>query len=181
MYKNGTSTKELSEIYSVGTTSISYWLKKNDISIRPRDTGRYQKYPFDLDFFQKSSPNLSYFYGFVLGDGCLTQNAKRNMYQISIQVKSSDDIILRKFCQWTKRSEDSINYSKGMSQLRFNSTYLFKGANLQEWRIVPNKTYLPVKPNVQSFCKSFIVGLIDADGCILYKIPENILLQTVLN
>lgn len=166
---------DLGKMFHLNPTSIGYWLKKYNIPIKKRITDKYRKHSFDISFFLNESPKSAYLFGFALGDGCLIQNKQRNQYQLSFQVDNKDEYILEQFCEWTNCPKVAIGHTKsGLSQLRFNSKKLFGEYNFTKWGLIPNKTYEGIIPNIpEHLVRPFIIGLIDADGSISWRSPNN--------
>lgn len=137
-------------------------------------TGKYRKYTFDESFFMKESPESAYFFGFALGDGCLSIRPENSKYQLSFQLNEKDHSILEQFCNWTSCSNKAIGITtKNLHQLRFNNKKLFTENDFSKWGLVCNKTINAVKPTIKNNINYFIIGLLDADGSISWNSNNN--------
>jgi len=163
---------DIAKSNNVGVGLIRKVLRKNNIkTIKSKRT----KYPYNEQFFLNENYKTAYFFGFVLGDGCLIQNTINHAYRLCIGIQKSDECILQQFCDWTNRSHKAIMYRKNQNVclLEFCNKNLFNNS-YEKWGLVPNKTYNPVEPNFNlSLMKSFIIGLLDADGHVVYNENKN--------
>lgn len=167
-YEGGQSVASLAREYDVNPWSIKNLLIKNDVKTRtPADL----KIKFDEDFFFANTPETYYFWGFMLGDGCLIQHKQGHRY-ITITLKENDECVLQQFCEWL--SMDKIHIKHGVSNSKTQWSRLevygtFFKQDFSKFGLVPNKTYEPVLPQLESkLVKPFILGLIDADGSVAW-------------
>jgi hypothetical protein len=167
-YNNGTSVAKLAKIYSVNQWSIKNLLVKNGVAIRSFND---LKIKFDESFFFAQTPETYYFWGFMLGDGCLIQHKQGHRY-ITITVKENDESILRQFCEWLHLEPARIkhgtnNYGTKYSRLEVYGNFFKK--DFSQFGLVPRKTYNPVIPNIpEEYVRPFLLGLIDADGSVAW-------------
>ncbi len=125
---------------------------------------------FDKNFFFNEDDLTYYFYGFMLGDGCLITHKQGHKY-ITITLNAKDQCILHNICKWTKRDLSSIKYYKNntLCRLEYYGNF-FKENNFSKYGLVSNKTYNPIIPNIsQKYLAPFLIGLIDADGSISFN------------
>lgn len=164
------NVKDVAAKFQVNVKSVYKILSDNGI-YRPKKYNTNIKYPFDHSFFlNEKDIKTAYFYGFVLGDGCLQQSEKLSSYMISIQLHKKDVNILKMFCDWTNKDQIAIRYTKNDGVvLRYQDKELFYNNDFSKWGIIPNKTYNPVIPSIDnSVIKPFLLGLIDADGSVKF-------------
>jgi len=168
---------DIARKYNVSNWIIKSVLKKNNIKIIPHSFKNRIKYPYNEKFFLSETEKSAYFFGFMLGDGCLYINKERNMYEFTICLSKKDKHVLEYFCDWTNRSYDAIKYSNKINRvsLDFRGASLCKNNDFKKWGFVPNKTYNPVIPTIidPKILKPFIIGLLDADGHISYGEKNN--------
>lgn len=164
------SVPYLQKMFSLSRRNIERILKNNNITIRKNQSSFLQtnkKYNFDKSFFFSETNQTAYFMGFSLADGSLIKSNRTNSWNININKK--DDSILHMFCDWLKIPIDSIkSRPKNMIRLRFADKIFAE--DFSKWGIVPNKTYKPVIPTINSnIIKPFLIGLIDGDGSIQFS------------
>lgn len=175
-YKSGTTATYLAKKYDISNWSIKNILIKNNIKIRSSSDLRI-KYN-DL-FFENKSDELYYFWGFILGDGCLATDKKRKWITISLNEKDIE--ILERFCDWLHIEYDNIkHYKYNVCRLNIYSD-AFK-QDLLKFGIVSNKTYNPIIPNIEKeYIIPFLLGLLDADGHIDFKYGKSYNIDIVGN
>lgn len=167
-YLANESLQKIAIKYNVSSSVIRNRLVKNNIKIRKST----QKIIFDDKFLFSKTPEAYYFWGFILGDGCLSEKGPKDTYKaLTITLNEKDKNILSKFCNWLKINDDNIKYYKNTVRLNlFGSLFQI---DLSKFGCVPTKTYNPVIPNIENqFIKPFILGLIDADGSVAWKKPR---------
>ncbi len=137
------------------------------------------------DFF--SIPNIQncYWAGYIASDGSI-----KNNFGISLSCKISDEIILQEFKKAVSFSGEIIYFKERyMYDKKQDKKYktektamlnISKDNNicsdlLKHWNIGRNKTKNLKEPNIKniSLCLSYIAGLIDGDGSIIYYIDKN--------
>jgi len=171
-YNSGISMAKLAKMYGVNSWSIKNLLIKNNIKIRNfNDT----KIKFDESFFFADTPETYYFWGFMLGDGCLISHKQGHKY-ITITLKENDESILQKFCEWL--SIDPVHIKHGVNNFKTKWSRLevygnfFKENDFSKFGLVSKKTYNPSKLEIpKEFIRPFLLGLIDADGSIAWNKP----------
>lgn len=174
-YIAGKTASKLAKEYNVSSWSITNFLKENNIKIRSIQD---LKIKFDENFFFRECHKTYYFWGFILGDGCLITHKQGHKY-ITISLKDTDKCILLNFCKYIKINKSHIKtYSSNKLHPDFKYVRLefygnFFKSDFSKFGIVSNKTYNPVIPNISTeFIKSFLLGLIDADGSVAWKKPR---------
>jgi len=171
-YISGKSIKALAKEYNVSGWSIKNIIIKSGIKLRSLID---LKIKFDESFFFRDSPETYYFWGFMLGDGCLISHKQGHKY-ITISLKENDVKILEKFCEWLNM--DYIHIKRGINN--HNTKYVrlelygsFFKNDFSKFGFVSNKTYNPVIPEIDAkFIRPFIMGLIDADGSVAWNKPR---------
>lgn len=158
-YGAGKTAAQLARDFGVNHWSITNILKKSGIKIRTCSDLRIK---YNEDFFIKNSDELHYFWGFVLGDGCLTESSGRKYLTITLHKKDVE--ILEKFCKYLQIDVSNIKYyKKKYCRLCIYSDYMKR--DLSKFGVVHNKTYNPSIPKIgPKYIIPFLLGLIDADG-----------------
>ena len=164
-YINGQSVFSLAKTYKVSTWSIKNFLDKNHIKTR---TIADLKIKFNEAFFFEETPETYYFWGFMLGDGCLINHKQGHRY-ITISLKKEDECILQQFCRWLSIDKKHIKYGATYCRLEIYGNF-FKDNDFSKYGLIPRKTYNPSKLDIpEKYVKPFILGLIDADGSISFN------------
>jgi hypothetical protein len=172
-YMDGQSIASLAREYNVNQWSIKNLFIKNNIKIR---TLADLKIKFNENFFFDEKEETYYFWGFMLGDGCLITHKQGHKY-ITISIKNIDECILLNFCKWLKIDSSHIkhgvnNYKTQYSRLELYGNF-FK-QDFSKYGLVSNKTYNPVIPQLEGeLVKPFLLGLIDADGSVFWNKKEH--------
>lgn len=146
---------------------------RNNIHRPSRTNISGRKYKFDTNYFKVPTIENSYFAGFIAGDGHITNNG----YGIEISIANIDEIILYKFVECLKSNHpisiakrsvnDNVN-SIDRSRIRISSYELVNDLN-NVFNITNNKSFILNGPNISlEYSLSYLIGLIDADGCITY-------------
>ena len=168
LYISGKKQSEIASQFDCSQTYISQILIKNNIKTR---TGKYITYnDLNVDFFKKiNSEANAYFLGFLYSDGCV--QVKENRYQISLKLKSNDQIIIEKFRDIMSPSSpvkitSNKNSPNTYSYFRINQKEICN--QLMVLGCVPNKSLILKFPNFISkeFIPAFIRGYSDGDGSI---------------
>ena len=169
-YNNGLSIAKLAKIYDVSQWSIKNLLDKNNIKTRTLED---LKIKFNESFFFAESPETYYFWGFMLGDGCLITHKQGHKY-ITISLKNTDKCILLQFCNWL--NIDPIHIKTGINNCKTNYVRLeiygkfFQEHDFSKYGLVSNKTNNPSKLDIpKEYVKPFLIGFIDADGSIAFN------------
>lgn len=163
-YINGQSISSLSNEHNVSEWSIREVLLNKNIKTRsPYDL---RKNDFDYSFFEKETPELYYFMGFMLGDGSITSNDVESRYNIRVGLHNKDISTIHLFCDWLSFNKDNIYTppNKSVKHLTINSSKFKNG--FAKFGVVPNKTYEPIIPDIldSKYLSYFLIGLLDADG-----------------
>jgi hypothetical protein len=170
-YLDGKNIVELSELFSLGTTTIHRILKRNNIKTRGVSEAQRNK-NINHGFFNTYNEQSCYWAGFLAADGCLCN--KNRSYIISVTISAKDLSHLEKFAS-------SIGYDRkilikecktsyGISEyvrLSFASKEMFADL-LEKFNIAEKKSLILVPPTIpQHLTVNFIRGYFDGDGYIL--------------
>lgn len=166
MYAKGLTLKQVSKKLKIGATTVKNYILLSGGSLRGKSECQNKVY-FNKDFFNIQNEKLAYFWGFFLGDGSVSDNNGVN--RIKIAVNKKDISILENFCQWLMIDLSNIKTYKNYSEFYLRDK-LFNCQLMKKWGAVNNKTYNPILPTIKNkkILKNFLIGLIDADGHILY-------------
>jgi len=117
------------------------------------------------NYFETPNTENCYWAGFIAGDGCVRK--VKTWESLSICLSRTD----KKFLETFKKiigSKNKIveNPSNNSVQLTVSSKKLCKDLR-DNFNITPKKTFTLDKPNIKKeLIPFFIIGIIDADGCI---------------
>jgi len=167
MYNDGYGATTLCKLFNVSNGTVYNYLRCNNIPIRSRKSFSrdFKKYKFNVEFFRNNSNELSYFYGFCLGDGSLGISNGNSYLRIGLSIKDID--LLKMFISWIDGDPSMVFIKDRVATLRINNSF-FKN-DLSKWGLVVNKTYNPVVPDVPvKYIKTFLIGFIDADGSVKF-------------
>jgi intein-encoded DNA endonuclease-like protein len=173
-YHSGLTKTQIKIKHNISLTPINRIFKKNNITyaknaqshIRERSIG------WNLDFFEKNSPNLAYIAGFLFADGCLKERILTNdkTYNLSVSLNEKDLNIIEFICDCIGLSYDkirSIPARRGDPQKMICIGHKNLGQLMDRWGIIPNKTYNFKAPEINDeLLPHFIRGWIDGDGTI---------------
>jgi hypothetical protein len=166
MYAQGLTLKQISKELKIGATTVKNYILLSGAQLRGRAECQ-NKIIFDKDFFFLQDGRLAYFWGFFLGDGSVSDNNGIN--RIKVAVNKKDISILENFCKWLSIDLSNIKTYQNYSEFYLRDK-LFDSILMNRWGAVKNKTYEPILPIIKNkkTLKLFLIGLIDADGHIVY-------------
>lgn len=164
LVKSGKTTREIGIDLNISNAYVSYLVRKFNLL----DSLKYKKPIINIDYFQKiDTKEKAYILGFLLADGCLTENKG-----ISCAVALVDEIIIDFISEQTgahkrvyttmdikTRRFPNATFSINIKQINNDLHKLF-GGYLKEDRHIPR-----IKKELESY---MILGLFDADGCITF-------------
>lgn len=125
-------------------------------------------------FFKNPNKENSYWAGFISGDGCIKPAKDGRKSKLEFYLSSKDDLHLKRF---SERLGLNRNTNKGsISRLSISSNILVKDLE-NNFNITKKKTFTIKPPNIlgRELIKSYIVGIIDADGWITRRKKTNVL------
>lgn len=163
LYQLGKSQKEIATILNCSQTGVSTVLKRLNINTRVGKKIIYTD--VNKSFFKEiNSEENAYFLGLLYSDGCV--QTKNTRYQMTLKLKSDDQIILKIFRDiLTPSSPIKISYEK-YSYFRINQKEICE--QLISHGCVPNKSLILQFPQTvpKEFIKHFLRGYSDGDGTI---------------
>lgn len=164
-YNKGKQQFEIAKELNCSQTAISGVLKRYNI---PTRIGKKIKYnDVNISFFKEiNSQESAYYLGLLYADGCV--QSKNNAYQITLKLKSDDQIIIEKFRDiMSPSSPIKISYGK-YSYFRINQKEICE--QLIAHGCIPNKSLTLKFPTSisKNLLSHFLRGYSDGDGCI-YK------------
>lgn len=168
-YNEGSSVSKIASNYDVSTNFIAKLFKLNNVQLRSKADSNRVRFGYtinDKSFLTIESERDSYFLGFILADGCIS-----NGY-LSLTVKQTDGYILKEL-----QTHLGMNYGyseSGVDDKRTNKTYHRSvlqvknksiTENLRNQNIESNKSTVEKLPNIDWINdRHFWRGLIDGDG-----------------
>ena len=171
MMLQGKSQKEIGEEFGIPAQRISECFKYHNIKFVKRSF-----YVNDYYFDKIESEDKAYVLGFLVADGCVKREARKNGYSYrisfnnSIDDKEAIDLIHSKICPDAKIviSKNLHNRrKKPQYTLQWTSEYMYN--ILVSYGIKPRKTYdkefkIPEGLLTQEMWRHFIRGFFDGDG-----------------
>lgn len=176
MYKQGKTSKEIAEFFSVTPTTLRKFQK--EYNIKARDYFEY-RLDYDVHIFNKiDTEEKAYWLGFLYADGNVRKERLNN--SVTIHLNAIDIDHLRKFKVFMKdtRDESVIKIQHRLSPTGNPQTmcsYMVCNDNLRNDLIshgcVPAKSLILTFPDESHFESpdliiDFIRGYIDGDGCL---------------
>jgi hypothetical protein len=165
LYLDGYSLRELSAKFNIDKKSIKNRLVKYGIKLRSLSEAN-RIYNVDESIFSIiDSHEKAYWLGFIASDGCVVKNT------LKIGLSFKDYGHLEKFKMFMKSKHPiKIYYSIVKNkkykccEISITSSRLIK--DLKNLNIVPTKSKI-LKPSIisEEYVNSYILGLIDGDGC----------------
>lgn len=161
LYADGYSLNSLQKILGVHRSTLSGYLKKNDVKVKYHEKLETlnERYFQNIDDQEKA-----YFLGFIFADGSV--NARGN--NLTVDLSAKDIEILNRFSDLLYRKNYVISYNRyGREYCKLNVNSIPLCNDLLTHNVTSNKTftikYPIIDPGVENH---FIRGLIDGDGCI---------------
>lgn len=156
---------------NVTDKTIIYWLNKFNIKVRTRkeslEITSARKYKVDENYFNKiDTKEKAYWLGFLMADGTVREY-KKNRYQLTFELKSTDSYIIEEFNQNIKSNYNLIKNKSRCRLIITNSKFVL---NIIKHGVIPHKSGQEIFPDIkQEFNKDFIRGFFDGDGSIQFK------------
>ena len=177
-FKEGTSGKELSEIYGCSSITINKHLKNMGLKNNYQTKWVNDNYFDDIDNEEKS-----YLLGFLIADGCIREEndnrnpnwkSKRICFSNSIDDKEVMELIHNRICP--NHIMKQVHYTKGAENrkpqhvLQWTSNHMIDTL-INKYGILPNKTNdknfkFPFESIPEELHRHFIRGFMDGDGFI---------------
>ena len=164
-YKEGTSARQLSFLYSVADVTITSMLKRHGVPIRNRSNSRRTN-QIKEDVFDTITEESAYWIGFILADGNVYHPPKRSK-QLNIGLAEKDWEHLEKFKKFVG-SDKQLYYNKGGVFLSIYSNRIVE--KLAEYGIVPRKSKIAKVPDTLKDNRHFWRGMIDGDGWVNHSL-----------
>lgn len=167
------SSKELSEMFNVSTSSINKILRENNCSTWELLKIKYRKYKVNDYYFQKiNCPQKAYMLGLWYADGYLVKEGNGTK-RIGIDLKDID--LLEDIKKEMQIESPLYKTSKeNIKRIKITSSIMYE--DLINLGCVENKTFkidFPTKEQVPfEFLNSFLLGVLDGDGSIMINSPR---------
>ena len=154
---DGLSTRDIQNITGLHRNTISYWIKKYNLT----ESMKFKKNE-SFCFGEIDSKEKAYCLGFILADGAISKN------NIEISVAMDDKEVLE-FISKTINSNVNYDFSYDKALKRFPRARTHKkieditkfiGGTLKEFRHFPR-----VRKDLQKY---LLLGIFDADGCVTW-------------
>lgn len=164
MYQSGKLLIEIASEYSVSRETIAKILRKQDIKIQHPHKRKSEK-GVVLNYFEKESEGRSYFYGFLLADGCISDRGK-----VNLGLEFSDGYLLECLKEELGLSNSNVNHIVRKSDGRKYATLCFKvdaiTKSLTSLGLTPRKSLKEIAPDCFLNDRHFWRGMVDGDGSI---------------
>jgi intein-encoded DNA endonuclease-like protein len=144
---------------------------------------------FDNNYFNNiESPNQAYWLGFIYADGYIISNNKNRNYELGIELKDTDIMLLKDFnnelggvhnisLKHSKKDFNGYEYETVSCVIRIYSKTIVD--DLNNLNIYQNKTNISAFPVCDDYFFDFLRGFNDGDGCISVNKRNRIRLQFV--
>jgi len=177
-HKQGMGPTLLSHKYKYSETSIKNWLHARDAYVYKKPNAFVKKYECNDNFFEKiNTEEKAYWLGFILADGCVTNNRlainlskkdHNHLIKFKQDIKSNGKIIML-----NKKSEGIIakHGKKKFYEQCYLGIYSPKiSSDLFKLGITENKTFTCNLPKIDNEMQSHLLrGLFDGDGWISFR------------
>lgn len=166
-YLNNFSLRKISKIFKIDRKTVKKILLNNNIKLRTLSECN-KIYKYDENIFEKiDSHEKAYWLGFIASDGCIYKNSLK----ILLSIKDIEH--LNKFNTFMKSNKivkvrnqlcTNNNCRYETCYLQFNSIKIVE--DLKKLNIIQNKSKI-LQPSIieEKYYNSYILGLIDGDGC----------------
>ena len=128
---------------------------------------KHKTYKINHTFFDTWSSEMAYILGFIITDGCISDN-NRLSFGVSIKDKYILDYISYKLTEnklVTIHNEIMRNKHHLIARLKFTSKYMAN--KLKDFYVVPRKTGKEILPQCpDEFKGDLLRGIFDGDGCV---------------
>jgi len=127
----------------------------------------HAKYLYDYSIFEKcDTPDKAYWIGFIMADGCVIDD-KKKQYQLIVGLAKKDYSHLEKLRKFLGTNKPIEKMKDDGCQLRINSKKIVR--DLYKYGIIPNKTGREIVKGIpQKYLRDFIRGYFDGDGWIFH-------------
>lgn len=176
MYENGSSTKQIANLFNCSDVTIQNRLRLNNIKLRTASENA-RRYKVNESFFRKiDTPEKAYILGFIFADGYNYRNDISKDYKLKIRIHPKDINLLETF-RILLESEKPVyvenqtnGYKPGepIANLTICSKKL--SDDLLALGVTNTKSSIEVYPLISGNLHShFIRGYFDGDGCIYFS------------
>ncbi len=164
LLEQGKTNREIGEALGYSKSNVGYWIKKQGLAHKQK-----KKKPIyhDKDYFKKiDNPAKAYILGFILGDGCLTED----LFIVSIALSDKEildfissetgcNVNVSKKCIPKQRIFPNSSIHIGEKKMLKHLKTLF-GGNLKEDRRIPIIS--------KKYERYLLQGFFDAEGCVTW-------------
>lgn len=164
----GKSYLTIANELGLSRTSVEYWVKKFGLNISSRTPRKYAR---NDAFFRSPNTINSYFAGLLAADGWIVDSE----YKVGIELQTSDRILLERFVSASgytgpirdRQRQQVSGHLSHMSVLQVGSAATWIKDLRENFSVTSRKTKTIQPPRLERECaESFLIGLIDGDGCI---------------
>lgn len=158
LYSSGIKVSEIVLKCSVSRTTIYRILKDSHITREQGESLRMSSgHTINHFAFHELTDESAYWIGFLMADGNITKNSVR------LGLMPSDIEHLQKFRTFVHGTQKFI---KNQRSLMFQIHSKIMVSKLQDYNIIPNKTFKATTPPILQNNRHYWRGIIDGDGCI---------------
>lgn len=173
MYKSGKTLREIANVIGTYPGKVGQILKELGVK-----KGRQYKYINEHYFDIIDSEDKAYILGFLIADGCIRLEERKNVtsYRIAFSNNIDDsetiELIHSKICpnQMLRVYQNPLGHRKPQYVLQWTSEYMAKILE-DKYNITNRKTYdvhfrFPFENVPSQFHRDVIRGFLDGDGCV---------------
>lgn len=145
------------------------WMKQEDVYDNCPDV--FRNILKTIHSFDNINEESAYWLGYLMADGCFTNNSSRNGSRLMLECKTEDREILEKFCQFLNIRKDRITSGHNGTSVALSLADSNFSTSVNKYGIVKNKSHTEnhvpeeILKNDLYFLQ-YLKGIIDGDGTI---------------
>jgi hypothetical protein len=176
LYQTGTSRNQLARMFKASRQVINCRLEQHGIHVRTLKEA-CPGFPLRHDAFAspETDPEAAYWAGFLMADGCISENGYHGSPHVILQLSATDIGHIRSFQQFVGSTLHTIrdiepktnrhNFKSGRCA-RIDLVSKQMVADLARHGVTPKKTHTAKVSDALAFNRDFWRGVIDGDGNI---------------
>jgi len=162
-YKSGLRQYDVCSKYDIGLKLLrKIFIEANEKFRGKGGETNARMYEFDKEFFDRDTPEVAYWAGFIFADGNIHDQGETFRLTISLNENDKDHII---------DFANAIKYPTQQVKATFGNKYYVRinwkewGGHLERWGIIPRKSYNFIIPHFpETLIPHFLRGWFDGDG-----------------
>jgi hypothetical protein len=141
--------------------------------------GNSRKYTFNEDVWDTLTPESCYWAGWLCSDGGISKNPNtKDKYVLKLELQKRDKHVIEdfvKFCGYTGKVFDAKGKDRNASYVKIHCGSKWPKVLKEKFSIAPAKTFNLKPPKIKDpyLIKCFLMGYVDGDGHIAYKVKDD--------